>query len=190
MPTATPLQRASRVLMGTQVDMVVHGASSSAPALQAAMERAFAHMQTLEAMMSRFRSDSVLQQINAQAGKAAVTVPPEMMAVLGQARSVWHASNGAFDPTVGALAAWRFEPGVQAMPSTAQISQALQHIGADKLQLSASNNTAPPHPIGHGPGFGRHCPNCPSWRPAWQHSKPRGLKTPSSMAAAMSSPWA
>jgi len=30
----------------------------------------------------------------------------------------------------------------QAMPSTAQISQALQHIGADKLQLSASNNTA------------------------------------------------
>ena len=139
---ATPLQRASRVLMGTQVDMVVHGASSSAPALQAAMERAFAHMQTLEAMMSRFRSDSVLQQINAQAGKAAVTVAPEMMAVLGQARSVWHASNGAFDPTVGALAAWRFEPGVQAMPSTAQISQALQHIGADKLQLSASNNTA------------------------------------------------
>ena len=139
---ATPLQRASRVLMGTQVDMVVYGASSSAPALQAAMERAFAHMQTLEAMMSRFRSDSVLQQINAQAGKAAVTVPPEMMAVLEQARSVWHASNGAFDPTVGALAAWRFEPGVQAMPSTAQISQALQHIGADKLQLSASNNTA------------------------------------------------
>ena len=139
---AAPLQRASRVLMGTQVDMVVHGASSSATALQAAMERAFAHMQTLEAMMSRFRSDSVLQQINAQAGKAAVTVPPEMMAVLEQARSVWHASNGAFDPTVGALAAWRFEPGVQAMPSTAQISQALQHIGADKLQLSAANNTA------------------------------------------------
>src|SRR5574344_2273782 len=139
---ATPLQRASRVLMGTQVDMVVHGASSSAPALQAAIERAFAHMQTLEAMMSRFRSDSVLQQINAQAGKAAVTVPPEMMAVLEQARSVWHASNGAFDPTVGALAAWRFEPGVQAMPSTAQISQALQHIGADKLQLSDSDNTA------------------------------------------------
>ena len=28
------------------------------------------------------------------------------------------------------------------MPSTAQISQALQHIGADKLQLSAANNTA------------------------------------------------
>ena len=37
---AAPLQRASRVLMGTQVDMVVYGASSSAPALQAAMERA------------------------------------------------------------------------------------------------------------------------------------------------------
>lgn len=135
-----PLQRASRVLMGTQVDIAAHGAPSST--LQVAMEQAFARMQALETMMSRFRSDSVVQQINAQAGKAAVTVPAEMMAVLQQARTVWQSSKGAFDPTVGALAGWRFEPGAQAMPTSAQIAQALQHIGADKLQLDPSNHTA------------------------------------------------
>lgn len=133
-------QRASRALMGTQVDIVTDGASSAT--LQAAMAQAFARMQVLEAMMSRFRSDSMLQQINAQAGKTAVTVPAEMMAVLQQAHMVWKASKGAFDPTVGALAAWRFEPGQQAMPTAAQISQALQHIGADRLQLDTAKNTA------------------------------------------------
>ena len=133
-------QRASRALMGTQVDIVTDGSSSAT--LQAAMTQAFARMQALEAMMSRFRSDSLLQQINTQAGKTAVAVPAEMMEVLQQAQAVWHASNGAFDPTVGALAAWRFEPGRQAMPTPAQISEALRHIGANKLQLDAANSTA------------------------------------------------
>ncbi len=133
-------QRAQRALMGTQVDIVTDGASAGL--LQVAMNQAFERMQALEAMMSRFQPHSVLQQINAQAGKQPVAVPPEMMAVLQHAQHVWEASQGAFDPTIGALAAWRFEPGQQAMPTAAQIARALPHINAQKLQLDTRKNTA------------------------------------------------
>ena len=133
-------QRASRNLMGTRVDIVADG--GDARQLQAAMEQAFGEMQRLEALLSRYRQDSVVRRLADAAGRHPVAVPPQVMDVLASARQVWRESAGAFDPTVGALSGWHFEPGQHAMPAAADIAAALRHVDARQLRLDERAGTA------------------------------------------------
>ncbi|MBS0316948.1 MAG: FAD:protein FMN transferase [Proteobacteria bacterium] len=133
-------QRASRNLLGTRVDIVADG--GDATQLQAAIGLAFGEMQRLEALLSRYREDSVVSRIGQAAGRHPVAVSPEVMAVLANARQVWRESAGAFDPTVGALSGWHFEPGQQTIPAPAEIAAELRHVGARHLQLDARAGTA------------------------------------------------
>ena len=71
-------ERSSRPLMGTQVDMAVEGVDG--PQLRRAMDRAYAEMLRLEALMSRYQPRSVVSRINLAAGIVPVAVPPEVMA--------------------------------------------------------------------------------------------------------------
>ncbi|HQQ70023.1 MAG TPA: FAD:protein FMN transferase [Alicycliphilus sp.] len=140
MAQAAGPQRASRNLMGTRVDIVADG--GDARQLQAAIGLAFEEMQRLEAVLSRYREDSAVRRIGQAAGHNAVPVSAEVMAVLRSAHQVWRESAGAFDPTVGALSGWHFEAGQQAMPAAADISAALRHVGARRLQLDERAGTA------------------------------------------------
>ena len=133
-------QRASRNLMGTRVDIVADG--GDVRHLQAAIGLAFEEMQRLEAVLSRYREDSVVRRIGRAAGRHAVPVSAEVMAVLRNAQEVWRESAGAFDPTVGALSGWHFEAGQQAMPAATDIAAALRQVGARKLQLDERAGTA------------------------------------------------
>ncbi|MHA7601617.1 FAD:protein FMN transferase [Alicycliphilus sp. T452] len=140
MARATGPQRASRNLMGTRVDIVADG--SDARQLQAAIGLAFEEMQRLEASLSRYREDSVVRRIGQAAGRHPVAVSLEVMDVLATAQRVWRESAGAFDPTVGALAGWHFEPGRQAMPAADEIAAALRHVDARQLRLDERAGTA------------------------------------------------
>lgn len=133
-------QRASRALMGTRVDIVVAG--MDARTAQQALDKAFAEMLRLEALMSRYRRDSVVARIGAAAGRHPVVVPAEVMAVLQSAQRVYRQSNGAYDPTVGALVGWRFEPGHQAVPSPRELAAELRGVGGGDLHLDPSAGTA------------------------------------------------
>ena len=137
---ASQVQRASQVLMGTRVDIVTDAADAALA--QAALQKSFTEMQRLEALLSRYRADSVVSRISAAAGRQAVPIPPEVMAVLQQAQQVFRTSGGAFDPTVGALDGWHFEPGQHAIPSAAAIQAALRHVDGQGLQLDTRAGTA------------------------------------------------
>ena len=99
-------ERSRRTLMGTQVDMVAHG--PDARALQTAMALAWREMERLATQMTRYSPDSTVSAIHRAAGRHAVSVPPEVMAVLKAAQDIATKTHGAFDATVGALQAWRF----------------------------------------------------------------------------------
>lgn len=140
---APPLERASRVLMGTRVDIAAAaGSAGDARALRAAMAQAFAEMERLEALMSRYREGSDVARIGAAAGRHAVSVAPEVMAVLRSAQRLHQDSGGAFDATVGALRGWHFTPGSEAVPQPAEIARALRLVGARGLVLDARAGTA------------------------------------------------
>jgi thiamine biosynthesis lipoprotein len=142
--SSTPgLERASRVLMGTRVDIVVPvGDGLEVAAARSAIERAFSEMRRLEALMSRYRDDSDVARIGAAAGRHPVHVAPSVMAVLQQAQRLHRDSGGMFDVTVGALRGWHFETEQHEMPSANEISRELALVNAGDLRLDTSAGTA------------------------------------------------
>lgn len=128
-----------RPLMGTWVDITI--ADGDRPGARRAAEQAFAEMERLAGLMSAFDPQSRLGAINRAAGRHPVPVPPELMAVLLQAREVHARSAGAFDATVGRLTPGPAQAGI-AVADEATVRSALRHVGMRHLQLDLQRGTA------------------------------------------------
>lgn len=139
-PVSRAPQRASRALMGTQVDIVVDGGDG--PELRRAMDFAYAEMARLEALFSRYQPDSVVSRIGRSAGVQPVAVPAEVMAVLKTAQQMFSFSGGAFDVTVGSLKGWKFEAGPHTVPSASLVARQRQLVDARRLVLDEPAGTA------------------------------------------------
>lgn len=91
-----------------------------------ASEAAFAEIERLEALLSSYRPDSDLSRINRSAGDAPVEVAPEVVEVVKAGLKVSGLSGGAFDPTVGVLAAvWGPSGEKGVVPSEAEVKRLL-----------------------------------------------------------------
>ncbi|HEX6892597.1 MAG TPA: FAD:protein FMN transferase [Chryseolinea sp.] len=65
---------------------------------------------------------------------------PYLYAPLKKAQEVFHASNGAFDPTVMPLVnAWGFGPGKQIDPDSAKIDSIRSFVGYDKVRITTDS---------------------------------------------------
>jgi thiamine biosynthesis lipoprotein len=134
------VQRASRPLMGTQLDITVQ--APDAEQRQLALQAAFAEMERLAGMMSRYRADSLVAALQRAAGREAVPLPAEMFAVLQMAKAMAQRSGGAFDPSIGALAEWNFDPARPAMPTPEQLARELPLVDHRDLLLDERASTA------------------------------------------------
>ncbi|WP_372522911.1 FAD:protein FMN transferase [Sulfuricaulis sp.] len=129
----------TRPLMGTLVSMTVEGPRRDV--LEQGVNDAYREMSRLSDMMNHYNPDSVVSQINRQAGVQPVTVPRELMEVLAMARRVSERSEGAFDITVGSLNVWRFNPENPGMPSPDEIRHALPLVNFRHVILNEKNRT-------------------------------------------------
>lgn len=134
-----PVARARRALMGTQVDMVAQGADERL--LRAAMDQAWAEMERLTALMTRYQPGSTVSAINQAAGRRAVPVEPAVMAVLQAAQGISAQTQGAFDATVGALQAWQFGAS-GALPAAQTVAAQRRLVGYRNLVLDSEAGTA------------------------------------------------
>ncbi|HET7292425.1 MAG TPA: FAD:protein FMN transferase [Vicinamibacteria bacterium] len=91
--------REMRVLMGTTAEVQVWGAAAPAAALDAA----FSELVAVDDAMSIWK-ETPLVRLNRE---GALDAPPGLLVVLRTALDIAHATDGAFDPTVGALAGAR-----------------------------------------------------------------------------------
>ncbi len=97
----TTLARRTVPLMGTIAELqVAHHDERSA---EAAIDAAIAELQRVERMMSRFMATSDVGRANLRAAREAVTVSAETAEVVRTALAWSEASNGRFDPAVGAV---------------------------------------------------------------------------------------
>lgn len=129
-----------RPLMGTWVDVTV--ADAARPGAQRAVADAFAEMQRLAGLMSGFDPHSQLSVLNRAAGRRAVQVPPEMMAVLQQACALHARTSGAFDATVGRLTPGLAGSGDTTVPDERALRFALSHVGIGHLKLDPQRHAA------------------------------------------------
>ena len=105
---------------------------------QATLQQALATaVNRVDQQMSPWKPDSDLMRLNRAAPGEWVSLPPEIMAVLARALEIARLSDGAFDPTVGALVnAWGFgperdDPDVAAIRVAAQAGQRPAHQRLD-----------------------------------------------------------
>ena len=97
---------------------------------QKAAFEAVAEVRRIEAKYSRYRDDSVVGRINAQAGGTAVSIDAETERLLDFADACYRESEGAFDATSGVLRrAWRQDIATGSVPDRATLAPLLDLIG-------------------------------------------------------------
>ncbi|HTY44556.1 MAG TPA: FAD:protein FMN transferase [Patescibacteria group bacterium] len=122
----------------------------------------FAEMKRIERLLSKYDPASEVSQLN-RLGK--LRASPETFYIISKSKEFWSLSNGAFDITVGPLMdVWGFTDKKYREPTDAEIRDALQRVGSDKIILKNNGNvvefSAPQMRIdlgGIAKGYGLDC---------------------------------
>lgn len=106
---------------------------------------AFAEVDAIEGVLSRFRDTSDVSRINAASRGSAVRVGLHAMQCLKTAAKAAAATGGVFDVTVGPLIlAWRNPDKTPRKPSPEELAAARAKVGMDLLELDEHNMTVTP----------------------------------------------
>ncbi|MBK9161018.1 MAG: FAD:protein FMN transferase [Nitrosomonadales bacterium] len=107
--------------------------AADSDAARRAANRAIAEVRRIETKYSRYREDSLVSQINREAGQSHVTVDEETAALLRFADTCYRDSGGRFDITSGVLRRiWDFRSG--AVPGEQAVADILPQIGWAKVE--------------------------------------------------------
>ena len=119
--------------MGTTCHVVFKGDDMAAAE---AYRQAVLHwVKTFEAKYSRFREDSLVSEINRQAGKDWVELDPDAESVLGMIDTVCFLSKGVLDPTSLPLTLlWKRAAEADTLPTDEAIAETLGRIGWSKVE--------------------------------------------------------
>jgi FAD:protein FMN transferase len=130
----------SAVAMGSAYSVAVYGDDRTR--MEEAVDAAFEEVRRLDQMLSNYKPESELSEINRFAAERPVTVTPEMFGLLAACVEYSRLSEGAFDITVGPLMkVWGFYKGTGKLPHRAEILGALDRVGYGNILLDASNRT-------------------------------------------------
>lgn len=120
-----------RMAMGTLWTVEARG-----PRAEQLVDRGFAEVRRLDALLSTYKADSELSALNRGAGGTAVRLSAETWDLLRRARDHAARSDGAFDPTVGSLMkAWGFKGMDYRLPDRASLEAARARVGYRLLVL-------------------------------------------------------
>ena len=102
----------------------------------------FAEIKRLEALLSRTIPGSDLDLVNRMAGKEAVAVSPDTLAVARLAVQYAQLTEGAFDPTVAPLMdLWGFVGRQFRVPSPGELEEVLPRVDFSLVEIDSVNST-------------------------------------------------
>jgi len=134
------LESGYRLIMGTFVRVTAIAQNSSAAAR--CIESAFSEIEKVDELLSDYRSDSEISELNRDGFKHAVKVSQSTYEVLQRSIEFSRLSAGAFDVTVGPLVdLWHQAGEANSLPSDDQMREARSKVGYEKLILNSKDNT-------------------------------------------------
>jgi len=129
-----------RIVMGTFANITAVAADSGTA--RASVEAAFSQLKRVDELMSDYKANSQLSQVNRDAFKEPVHVDDDLFEVLDIAVEYSRQTNGAFDVTVGPVVElWREAEETGVLPPEEDIAQAGSKVGFEKLILDRENKT-------------------------------------------------
>ncbi len=129
----------TKMLMGTVVEVTVMDAGSSMP--DEAAQAAFDEIRRLEKILSSYDPKSDVSRVSSS-GAAMVKVSPEVIEVTEEALRVARLSNGAFDPTIGALkTVWGYSGELGVVPSKEEVKKYLPLVDYRKVVVDEEGSS-------------------------------------------------
>lgn len=126
--------------MGSRFEITVV-AASEVEANQV-IDKAYAEIERIEAMISSWRPDSFTSAINDQAGVRPVKVPSELFQLINRSLKVSTLTDGAFDITFASFGRlWDFKAETPKLPSEESLAQAKLGVGYHHIQLDKAEQT-------------------------------------------------
>ena len=110
--------------------------------MEAAADAAFDEVRRLDDMLSNYKRDSELSQVNRSAAQAPMKISPELFDLLERCVEYSRQSEGAFDITVGPLMrVWGFYKGSGHLPHRAEVQAAMTKVGYRHIHLDRAAQT-------------------------------------------------
>lgn len=130
--------------MGTSLHFIAYtNAATDEAATRAAIARAVTEIRRLEDVLSEWKTESEIGQVNAHAGEW-VTIGPEATAVIERGLWAGKLSDGAFDITFQALSkVWKFGSAQEANPAPprkAEVERLRKLVDYRRVQLDTSQH--------------------------------------------------
>lgn len=126
--------------MGSTYSVAVYGQDSTK--MEEAVDAAFEEARRLDRMLSNYRPDSELSQVNRDAAERPVPVSQEFFDLLSACVRYSAESEGAFDITVGPLMkVWGFYKGTGHLPQRAEVRGAQGRVGYRNILLDRASGT-------------------------------------------------
>jgi FAD:protein FMN transferase len=139
-PSVLTRYEARRLSMACVYDIAVYGdAPSDVPAV---LEKALDEVDRIDRLMSHYKPQSPLSQLNRAAASSAVVVESELFDFIARSLDYSVESDGAFDITVGPLMrAWGFFKGDGRVPTDVELSGAQRRVGYRHVVIDRSART-------------------------------------------------
>jgi thiamine biosynthesis lipoprotein len=126
--------------MGSTFSVAVYGDDRTR--MEEAVDAAFEEVRRLDQMLSNYKPESELSEVNRFAAERRVEVTPELFDLLSACVEYSRESEGAFDITVGPLMkVWGFYKGTGRLPHRAEVRSALERVGYRKILLDPEGRT-------------------------------------------------
>lgn len=139
-PRLRSANRGHRTVMGTFANITAVAADSETA--RTCVEAAFGWLEHVDEVMSDYKADSQLSEVNRDAFDKPVPVDDDLFEVLDIAVEYSRKTGGAFDITVGPIVdLWRQAEEQKLLPTEDELDQARSKVGFEKLVLDAQNKT-------------------------------------------------
>lgn len=132
-------QRAVR-LMGSRFDITI--VSNDSSTAEAYIDTVVAEVTRIENLISDWRPQTQISEVNRNAGIRPVKVDREVFELTERALYLSKLTNGAFDISFAAMdRIWKFDGSMSEMPSTEAIKRSVEKIGYGNILLDKNNST-------------------------------------------------
>src|SRR5207245_24268 len=126
--------------MGSAFSVAVYGDDRTR--MEEAVDASFEEVRRLDQMLSNYKPESELSEVNRFAAERPVQVTPELFDLLSACVEYSRESEGAFDITVGPLMkVWGFYKGTGRLPHRAEVRTALERVGYHNVLLDRAGRT-------------------------------------------------
>lgn len=131
-----PIER-TEFLLGTIANIKVYNENS-----EDALDKAFERVTQLDDWFAMQKEDSEISEVNRQAGIAPVEVSEEVFRVMERALYYAEESEGAFDPTIGAMTSlWNIGQENAAVPDEDKLNDVLDVVDYSLVELDEEKQT-------------------------------------------------